>query len=735
MSPRNDQAEEFAATLQAAKAAHQRGDMAGAEGGYRVALGMDGQSPAALYGLGMLMLQTERADEAAGYFEATHRIDPTNPSVLHAWGVALAVAGRTDDAIGVYKTLLVVAPKAVPVLGNLGHLLMVLGRADEALGYLQEAAALAPQSLEVQVNLSLALMALERHEEALVCHEQIVALNDALPDAHNNMALSLIALGREADAVAPLREALRLNPDFVPALDNLGNLYHKLGDYSAALECYRHGAALQPDAMLAHFYCGLMLARLGYHEEALVGYQRALALVPDYAEAHNNYGLSLAELGRHDEALAHFTRAVALEPHMLSALCNGGNALNDLGRPEEAVQWFEKALAVAPDEALAYSGIANARKYQGRFAEARTSYEKAVALRPDMPGLQLALALVDRFSAGDSRLPGLTALAGKADGFGDQDQASIFFALAKAYIDLKQPAEAMAALHRGNAAKRRDVVYDEVQAMANLARLAETFTPEFMAARAGGGDPSDLPIFVLGMPRSGTTLVEQVIASHPGVFGAGELNDLAQIVSGGTSVGMDDDFPLSPERLTPERLKDIGAAYVERLAAYAPTKGVRHITDKMPGNFRFIGLIRLALPGARIIHVRRDPRDICFSCYSILFKGKLNYTYDLGELGRRYKAYETLMDHWHAVLPPGVMLQVRYEDLVNNFEAEARRLLAFCGLDWDEHCRSFYNTERTVRTASATQVRQPLYTGSIGRWKDYADELTPLLDALGMPAE
>lgn len=735
MSPSKDaEAEEFAATLKSAKAAHQRGDMASAEGDYRVALGMDGKSPAALYGLGMLMLQTERAGEAAGYFEATHQIDPTNPSVLHAWGVALALAGRTDEAIEVYKTLLGLVPKAVPVLGNLGHLLMVQGRPDEALGYLQEAAALAPQSLEVQVNLSLALMALDRHEEAMVCHEQILALNAALPDAHNNMALSLMALGREADAVAPLREALRLDPDFVPALDNLGNLHHKLGDYAAALDCYRRGAALQPDAMLAHFYCGLMLARLGYHEEALAGYQRALELGPDYAEAHNNYGLSLVELGRHDEALPHFARAAELEPHMLSALCNGGNALNDLGRPDEAVQWFEKALALAPDEALAYSGIANARKYQGRFTEARTACEKAVALRPDMPGLQLALALVDRFVPSDPRLPGLLALADQADGFSDQDQANIFFALAKAYIDLKRPADAMAALHHGNAAKRRCVVYDEAQAMANLNRLAGTFSPQFMMARSGGGDPSDLPVFVLGMPRSGTTLVEQVIASHPEVYGAGELNDLARIVSEGAGA-TDDDFPLSPERLTPERLKEIGAAYVEKLAAYGPGNGVRHITDKMPGNFRFIGLIHLALPKARIIHVRRDPRDVCFSCYSILFKGNLNYTYDLGELGRRYKAYETLMDHWRAVLPPGIMLEVQYEDLVTNFEDEAKRLIAFCGLKWDEQCRSFYNTDRTVRTASATQVRQPLYTGSIGRWKDYADELTPLLDALGMPAE
>jgi hypothetical protein len=231
------------------------------------------------------------------------------------------------------------------------------------------------------------------------------------------------------------------------------------------------------------------------------------------------------------------------------------------------------------------------------------------------------------------------------------------------------------------------------------------------------------------MPRSGTTLVEQILASHPSVYGAGELTELVDIVAGlGGPRGVFANFPENVRAMSRVQLRDLRTRYLERVSALAPAAS--RITDKMPANFRFAGLIHLALPNARIIHTRRDPIDTCLSCFSLLFSGDQPHTYDLGELGRYYRAYAALMEHWCGVLPQGVMIDVQYEELVTDFERQARRIVAHCGLDWDAACLDFHKTRRPVPTASAVQVRQPIYRTSIGRWQPCRDMLGPLLAAL-----
>ena len=248
-----------------------------------------------------------------------------------------------------------------------------------------------------------------------------------------------------------------------------------------------------------------------------------------------------------------------------------------------------------------------------------------------------------------------------------------------------------------------------------------------LRGKAGLGNPSAAPIFIVGMPRSGTTLIEQILASHPKVFGAGELREMANLAGriGGADAAA---FPEAVQALSGEELRRIGEQYVQAVTRLAP--GAERITDKMPGNFSLAGLIHLALPNARIIHACRDPRDTAFSCFSLLFSGTLEFTYDLAELGRYYRAYLKLMAHWREVLPQGIMLEVQYEDVVRDLESQARRIIAHCGLEWDDACLSFYKTERSVRTASATQVRQPIYQSSIGRWRLHEEELQPLLREL-----
>jgi hypothetical protein len=270
---------------------------------------------------------------------------------------------------------------------------------------------------------------------------------------------------------------------------------------------------------------------------------------------------------------------------------------------------------------------------------------------------------------------------------------------------------------------------------ARFENTKRVFTPERMRQFAGAGEPSAAPIFILGMPRSGSTLVEQVLASHPLVFGGGERPDLRDAMRETLIDGRPFRFPSEMPNLEPDQLAALGLNYLSRLRAaearMAPGRPpAKRITDKMPANFRFAGLIHLALPNARIIHTVRDPVDTCLSCLGVLFGGSQPYAYDLGELGRYYRAYADLMGHWRCVLPPGAMLEVQYETLVHEFEPEARRVLAHCGVDWHDDVLAFYRTERPVRTASLSQVRQPLYRSSIGQWHIDRRRLRPLLDAL-----
>jgi hypothetical protein len=280
----------------------------------------------------------------------------------------------------------------------------------------------------------------------------------------------------------------------------------------------------------------------------------------------------------------------------------------------------------------------------------------------------------------------------------------------------------------GNGTKRRLIAYDEGNTLRQLGRVPEVFTKEFIERNQGRGHPSRLPVFVLGMPRSGTTLVEQILAGHPEVFGAGELPvfDISALRTG--AAGEPALFPECVQGVSPGALRELGATHVGRLQGFSASAA--RVTDKTLQNSRFAGLIHLTLPDARLIYVRRDPVETCLSCFSILFTQGMHYTYDLAELGRYCRAYRRLMAHWRAALPPEAMMEVGYEDLVGDIEGQARRLVAFCGLSWSENCLRFYAVNRPIRTGSAIQVRQCLYRTSLRRWRPREELLGPLLAAL-----
>lgn len=537
-----------------------------------------------------------------------------------------------------------------------------------------------------------------------------------------NLGLVLVRRGAFDDAIGLFGRALRHRPDFAEAHNAAGIALRMSNRYQEALAHYAQALAAKPDYAEAEYNLGATLQALGRCAEAVAHYQRALAIRPGYAAAENNFGAALRALHRYEEALAHYRNALALAPGSAEAHNNIGAVLQLLARHDEALGHFERAVALLPGLAEAHHGRGTVLRTLGRLAGSREALERAVALAPRRAEFYRSLAEARRFTADDPHRAPIEALARDMAALSEEAQTHLHFALAKLYDDLGEHERGFAHLVAGNALKRRQIAYDEAAALAQLDRIGALFSAEVMGERAGLGDPSAVPVFILGMPRSGTTLVEQMLASHPQVHGAGELGDFAAVVA-----ALDGPAGV-PADIGGAELRRIGAEYLARIAALAPT--ARRITDKMPANFRFAGLIHLALPNARIVHLRRDPVDTCLSCFSILFGGDQPFTYDLAELGRYYRAYAALMAHWRRVLPPGIMLEVRYEELVADFEPQARRILAHCGLAWDDSCRDFYKTERPVYTASAIQVRQPLYQTSVGRRRPPADQLRPLLDAL-----
>jgi tetratricopeptide (TPR) repeat protein len=488
--------------------------------------------------------------------------------------------------------------------------------------------------------------------------------------------------------------------------------------YLATLQDYpRHPGAMHG--------LGLICIQSRRFEEAEEFLRRAAAAAPQDAAIRNDLGNVCLTLGRYEEAAYRFEEALAARPDYAAALMGLGDALSILGRPAEAQRAFERLLVIDPKYSAAHFGIGTIMNQLGRFADARRAFERALALSPKSPAYHRALAETARFAENDPRLAALEELARDEDTLPEDQKVELNFALAKAYDDLKRYGAAFERLQKGNAIKRRLVPYDEALVMELFREIAAAFTPAVIHAKRGAGHPSEVPVFIVGMPRSGTTLVEQILASHRSVFGAGELLYVQDLITSGTA---GEEYPSGVASLANDALRQFGGFYSVRVGALAPQ--AKRIIDKLPANFRHLGLIHLALPNARIIHMRRDPVDTCFSCYSKLFLSGLNYTYDLGELGHYYKAYERLMAHWRAVLPQGAMLEVQYETLAENFAEEARRLVEFCGLEWDERCLKFHESKRAVRTLSEFQVRQPLFKSSIGRWRPYEKWLQPLLDAL-----
>jgi len=621
--------------------------------------------------------------------------DLRKPTLIKALQTAISLhrQGRLDEAEHFYRRVLKRDRNQITALQNLGRIRLIQGEPNEAVTLLQKTLNQMPDSPEAHLDLGLAFAGIGHHKEAIQSFEKAISLNPEFTRAHSNLGFALQAVGRHNDAIAHFERAVSLAPEQAEVHSNLGN-------------------ALQ---------------MLGRQTEAIMHYEKAVALKPDFAEAHSNLAWALRADNRREEAIQQFRKAIQMKPNYVSPYLNLATVLRDKSRYEEAIACYEQAIAIKPDSDKAYAQLGRTLVELGRIEEAHRVFDKGRKVAPQKINIYGAMADSHRFVVGDPLLAEMEELAKRKDALAEQDQILMHFALAKAYSDVVEHERSFRHLLAGNALKRRQINYDETETLGFFERIQSTFTPELMA-KPRRGNPSEVPIFVLGMPRSGTTLFEQILASHPKVFGAGELTEFGDQV--GKLSAERGCFPEVASALSAEQLQQLGARYVDRIKPLAP--GAERIIDKMPTNFCFVGLIHITLPKARIIHTRRDPVDTCLSCFSKLFAGDLPYAYELGELGRYYRAYERLMQHWREVLPEGAMLEVQYEALIADLEGQARRIVAYCGLEWSDMCLSFHRTQRPVQTASASQVRQPIYSSSVGRSRAYRDRLRPLFEGLNI---
>jgi tetratricopeptide (TPR) repeat protein len=677
---------------------HREGNFGHAEDLYREIITAQPNHFDALHLLGLLRYQQGLFAEARNYIAAALKAKGTDVGAWSNFGLVHAQLGNLVEALASYDKALALDPDHVEALINRGIVLRDLKRPADALTSYDRVLALKPDYVQALNNRGNVLRDLNRPADALASYDKALAIQPDYADAHYNRGLALTDLKRPADALASYDSALALKPDYADALNNRGNV----------------------------------LRDLKRPADALTSYDRALALMPNYADALNNRGIALAELKRHADALASYDRALALKPDYAEALNNRGNALTDLQRPADALVDYEKALALKPDYVEAYDNKGIILSELGQFDDAIDAIETAIDLAPRRARSYYNLALIKPMTLGDRHLRAMEELAQDMPMLAADEQIDLYFALSKAFADIGNHERSFRHSLDGNAVKRNQTIYDEAATLAIMERTRAVFTEELLRGREGEGEPSCVPVFIIGMPRSGSTLVEQILASHPQVFGAGEIDDFDQtIIAFSDAAGGSLHSPEGVSSLSAEQLRQLGASYVDRIRSAAPAAA--RIINKTPENFRFAGLIRLVLPNARIIHTRRDPLDTCLSCFSRLFVGNnLAYVYDLEELGRYYRAYEALMAHWRGVLPQSVMLDVQYEDVVADLEGEARRIVAHCGLEWDARCLDFHQTERPVRTASVTQVRQPIFRSSIGRARRHAGQLRPLFEALDL---
>lgn len=643
-----------------------------------------------------------------------------------------ADAARKLDAgdVAAAEGLLTQAIAADPRHAEAHHLMGLLdyraGRFEDAAERMLEAATLEEGNPVFNANCAAVLNLIGRAPEAEAASRHAIALKPDYAEAYNSLAVALDVQNRRGEAIAAAEQAAAIRPDYVEAHINLGNVHMRGGDFDHAQAAYERALSIAPQNAMARANLAAALRRRGDLAAAEREAREAVRLNLNYAEGHATLALVLKDQGDFDDAVVAIETAIRLRPGFAEAHVNLGALRYQMGEAAAAEEAYRKAIEMAPKFADAHAGLGVVLLGVGRLDEAVAAFREAVKVNPFHADAWYDLASSGATLSTDEA-NNLRRLSDAGD-LAPDAKAKIRFAQGEVAERTGKHADAFAHFRAGNGIRRKALIaagqgFDADTHDAFVDALIATFDDAFLAARKDFGDPTEAPLFVVGLPRSGTTLVQQIAASHPAAADVGESGGIDVVAAGIDSyphgvVNLSKDDIANRARVTLDWLKD------------AAGEGATRILDKTPRNVLHLGLIRLLFPNARIVHCLRDIRDTALSCYVQNFVDGHAWSTDLGDLARYVKAHRRIVKHWRRVRPLPT-LEVVYEDLVGNQEGESRRLIDFLGLEWDDACLDFHRRDGVVRTASNWQVRRPIGAGSVGRWQKHEADLKPFLDALG----
>jgi len=635
--------------------------------------------------------------------------------------------GRPLRAEFICREYLEREPGSVNHLRLLGHALLKQARYPEAEQTVRLAISLKPEFPHLHEDLGSILAMQSRFEEAVACFREAIRLEPQLPLAHKKLGQALAAMGQGKDADAAFEEYFERDTEkgkLALALDHL-----RAGRREEAISLLRETLRENPDNVDALRNLAQMYWREDKHlSDAEAMLRRATTLAPGYAQAWMLLGSILHESGRHPEAVDIFKTVTRLEPRNAVAWGGLAKAHAYAGDIDASARAYERSLALQPDSPPVQMGYGHVLKTLGDQAGSLKAYRAAIAGKPDFGEVYWSMANLKVFRFEDAEVAAMEEQVG-GNHLSDSADVHFRFALGKALEDRGDYDRAWNYYHTGNQRQRKLVFHDPVDFDLRHERIIDVFNSEFLEKNSGHGFEAAAPIFIVGLPRSGSTLVEQILASHSQVEGTAELPTLNRLAfSLGRYRSHQKQYPHAVRELRKKDFRAYGQQYVEETSVWRST-GKPYFTDKLPNNFSHVGLVHLILPNAKIINARRHPLDSVLGSYKQLFGRGQHFTYDLDELVAYYRQYHETMRHWHRVLPAKV-LDVHYEDTVSDLETQVRRILSHCGLPFEEACLRFHETQRAVKTASSEQVRQPLYTRALGTWRRYERHLGPWKDQL-----
>jgi tetratricopeptide (TPR) repeat protein len=718
----------MADTLQIALQHHQHGRLEEAARLYQAILADQPRHVEALHLLGVVAHQ--KGDHARAVLLIGRAVagDPNN-AIYHAnLAEAYRMLGQLDRAVASCRVALGLRPHYPEVANNLGLALLGQGKTDEAIARFAEALRFKPDFAMACNNLGNALRQRGDLQEAETHFRSAVAMEPGLAEAHSNLGQLLLERHRPHESLESLRVAVRLRPELAEAHNNLGNALREAGRLAEARQCYGEALRLKPDLAMTYNNIGQALHEENALDQALTWYERAIQIDPDSARFRCNLASLLAEGEKYDEATVQYRLALRLDPDCAEAHCGLGGVRHEQGDLEQAQDHYRQALHCNPDLPAAHAALGQVREELGDMVAAESCWRTALRHDPRHTAAHAQLATMLRHTLPDEDLAALCQLRSDPD-LSDARRSALQFGLAQVYDARGAYTEAAELLQQANVlagavARKRGQDYDAVAHARFVDRMMAISTSAFFERVSGFGLDSERPIFIIGLPRSGTTLTEQILASHSQILGAGELRLARDEFEGLAS--RDNPAVDALAGLDQATARRLGERHLGRLQEL---NGDRlRVVDKMPDNYLYLSLLTVLFPRAKFIHCRRDLRDNAVSCWMTNFRA-IRWANDPEHIVSRLHEYQRLMQHWREVLPVQ-LLDVDYEETVADVEKTARRLVQWCGLEWEPACLQFHTGTRPVRTASVAQVRQPIYRRSVARWMHYEESLGALLARL-----